>query len=419
MLKRALATEPKARYLCVETAEGQVVAHTFGDGYPASFPDLWRENRGQLIRFRTADEHLLDLSAPVLGGQLGTIHVGLSRGETVRAIRRLTWGMSGALGGMLLVVLLIAHLVATRVSRPLRQLEASVLSYPEKVSASQLPQVSGTHEVESLARSFSVMANRLESLERDRQAAQERLIHTERLAAFGEVAAGLAHEIRNPVDGMLECVRYLQTDPEKNARAEKYYPMLNDGLQRIANVMQGMLSFVRSGEGGALRPHSVWEMVDRLKTLVEAQTRESNVRLEWKLPGGCACMCDRDGLSQAALNLVLNAVEAAEPSSDPRVVVDSSCDSQWVYFSVDDNGPGVSDEMRDRIFEPFFTTKPIGKGTGLGLAVSRDLIRAAGGELELASGRGSRGGARFVIRLPRACSPEEYDEGTTSENPCC
>jgi len=285
-----------------------------------------------------------------------------------------------------------------------------VLSYPEKISASQLPQVSGTHEVESLARSFGVMANRLESLERDRQAAQERLIHTERLAAFGEMAAGLAHEIRNPVDGMLECVRYLQTDPEKNARAEKYYPMLNDGLQRIANVMQGMLSFARSGERVSLEPHRVWDIMDRLKTLVETQTRERNVHVEWRLPGSCACMCDREGLSQAALNLILNAMEAVEQSSDPKVIVESSCDSQWVYLSVEDNGPGVPDDMRDRIFEPFFTTKPVGKGTGLGLAVSRDLIRAAGGELELARRARSPGGARFVIRLPRACSTEESND---------
>ncbi len=122
----------------------------------------------------------------------------------------------------------------------------------------------------------------------------------------------------------------------------------------------------------------------------------------WQSTGGGICLCNRNGLSQAVLNLVLNAAEAAEGGPDPEVAIEATCDSQWVYLSVEDSGPGVPDEVRDRIFEPFFTTKPVGKGTGLGLSVSRQLIRAAGGEVELAPGLSRLGGARFVIRMPRA-----------------
>jgi signal transduction histidine kinase len=117
-------------------------------------------------------------------------------------------------------------------------------------------------------------------------------------------------------------------------------------------------------------------------------------------------MCDRRGVGQAVLNLLLNAVDAAEQGQQPEVRVQASSDSDWAYLLVDDNGPGVSEEIRDRIFVPFFTTKPPGKGTGLGLSVCRQLIRAVGGDVYLAREPGPLGGARFVVQLPRASALE-------------
>ncbi len=118
-------------------------------------------------------------------------------------------------------------------------------------------------------------------------------------------------------------------------------------------------------------------------------------------------MCDSQGFAQVLLNLVLNAADAAQDSANPQVLIESKCDRQWVHVSVEDSGPGVSQELRSRVFEPFFTTKAIGEGTGLGLSVSQQLIRAVGGELELSPEPGSLGGARFTIRLPKAKTCEE------------
>jgi C4-dicarboxylate-specific signal transduction histidine kinase len=118
-------------------------------------------------------------------------------------------------------------------------------------------------------------------------------------------------------------------------------------------------------------------------------------------------------LAQAGLNLVLNAAEAAEGSAKPEVKISVHCDADWVYLAVEDSGPGVPEELRTRIFEPFYTSKPMGKGTGLGLPVSRELIRAAGGELMLAPERSSLGGAKFVIRAPKArCEGPSHGQST-------
>lgn len=246
------------------------------------------------------------------------------------------------------------------------------------------------------------MADKSHDEEPEDSVTQERMLNAERLAAVGEVAAGLAHEIRNPVDGMLECMRYLQADPDKSERAVKYYPMLQEGLERIARVMHEMLIFARSGQTVHPEACRAATTLEHLALLVQSHLKGHNVKVHWKYPDGCSCLCDRRALEQAGLNLILNAVDAAEMRPNAEILVETHCDEQWVYLSVSDSGPGVPADQRQRIFMPFYTTKPTGKGTGLGLSVSRQLIMAAGGQLELCAEPGPLGGARFLIRLARA-----------------
>ena len=406
-LHKAASTDSEVRYLCIENEDGDIIAGTLEEGYPPALLDLWRAHPGEVILFQTKDEPLMDVSTPLLEGQLGVLHVGLSRNRATWAADRLFWLMGVALVGTLSVVLVGARIIMISVSKPLRQLEAAVSRFPqESIGAGEL-EVSGTREVESLARGFADMVHRLESLERDRSATQERLIHTERLAALGQLAAGLAHEVHNPLDGMQECVRYLEKDPDKSARAAKYYHLLSDGLQRIARVMRGMLAFAGSGQKVSIDRCRIVDVVNTSELLVQANIRDRSVDLRCQIPENYVCMCDPHGLEQVLLNLVLNAAEAAQDSTEPQVLIEATCDSQWVYVFVEDSGSGVPEQLRARIFEPFFTTKPFNKGTGLGLSVSQQLIRAVGGELQLSPEPGSLGGARFFIRLPKAATPSE------------
>jgi signal transduction histidine kinase len=363
------------------------------------------------VYFRTdGDDPLCDIRAPVLDGQLGVLHVGMSRRAVVAATTRLSWALGIAMALALLLALSTSQLLASWVTRPLQRVEAAVSSFPGPGAEADLAHVGGTREVNSLARGFVTMIHRVQALEAQRTAARERMIHAERLAALGELAAGLSHEVRNPLDGMLECLRYLGADPDKSPRADKYYPMLEDGLQRIAQAMRGMLTLARSGHQVDPTDCGVGEIFERLRLLVATHVKNHDVDLTWSEPGTCVCRCDRQGLTQAGLNLVLNAVHAADGSAGRRVRVGATCDEQWAYLTFEDSGPGVGAELAERVFEPFFTTKPPEKGTGLGLSVSRQLIRAAGGELELSPEPSELGGARFVIRLPKAsCGPENHD----------
>ncbi len=408
-LLKAAATDSEVRYLCIANEAGDVVIGAPGESYPPALSDLWRSNSGDVILFQTASEPLMDVSVPLMGGQLGSIHVGISRNRARQAVNRLLVLMGIALIAALIVVLVGSRLIMAMVCKPLRQLEQAVSMFPQRPVTGDQIRLLGTQEVESLAIGFSDMIRRLETMEQDRAKTQERMIHTERLAALGELSAGLAHEVHNPLDGMLECLRYLKQDPERSQRATKYYPMLTDGLQRIALVMKEMLMFARWGRKVSIETCRIVDVLDTSKLLSQPTIRGRVVDLQRLIPEDCVCMCDPQGLSQALLNLVLNAGEAPLNGEDPQVRIEATSDSQWVYISVEDNGPGVSEELRERVFESFFTTKPIGKGTGLGLSVSRQVIRAVGGELELSKDPGSLGGAKFVIRLPKAPSCEDFD----------
>jgi len=402
ILLRAANSDSEMRYLFVESANGGT-----SEGRSPNFtctPELmklWKENRNRVIRFRASEGPILDVATPILEEQLGFLHVGLSRASVVQAVNRLQWMLGLELAAAVMVVLAGARIMSIQVSKPLHRLEAMVSRYPQHPLGSQDLKLSKVPELNSLGKGFQDMVQRLEALQREQSETQAAMIRAERLATVGELSAGLAHEICNPLDGMQECLRFLESDPGKSPRAGKYYPMLREGLQRIGSVMGGMLTFARSGQKVTPKPYSMSDILENLKLLLLAGDKERKVRICWECEDPCLCLCDPQGLAQASLNLILNASEAAAQSAEPQVNVRAESNSQWVCLTVEDSGPGVPEELRERIFDAFFTTKNVGKGTGLGLSVSRQLIRAVGGELELLPERSSLGGAKFLIRLPK------------------
>ncbi len=414
-LDKSLAAQDEVVYLGLCSERGEITSHTFQHGYPLALAAMWNSPGDSVRRFKSGKESLMDVAVPVKDGRLGYIHVGIAREQALQAGQRHAWTIGILFTLALWMLLMGTGLLAARVCAPLQQLAEAVSQLPD---GNRLPAVHGTREVEALARGFEQLSNRLQTLAGEQAANQERMIHAERLATLGELAAGLAHEIHNPLDGMLECLRYLDGDPGKSERADKYYPMLRDGLERIARTMRQMLTFARSAQPVPCQPAPAGQLVAELELMLKPRLQDHNVKLSWHGAGSCVCLCNRDSLMQAGLNLILNAVDAAEGNPQSQVVVKLSCDNTWVYFTVDDNGPGVPEAMRGRIFDAFFTTRPLGKGTGLGLSVSRQITRATGGDVELADRPSPLGGARFIIKLPRSLG-KEVQHATEGKNTHC
>lgn len=228
-----------------------------------------------------------------------------------------------------------------------------------------------------------------------------RLAESDRLASLGRLAAGVAHEINNPltlVSGYAELLRDGVTDPALREQAA----VIVEEVERIAGIVRNLLTFARQ-QRATVSPCDVNAILGRLVTLTASQFQKGRVEEVLECETGLPCVAANPAeLEQVFLNLMINALEAMPGGGRLTVRTRSLAVGgvPWVEVSFTDTGCGIREEHLDRIFEPFFTTKEVGKGTGLGLSVSYGIVRKYGGTIEVSSEEGK--GSEFVVRLPVA-----------------
>ena len=247
----------------------------------------------------------------------------------------------------------------------------------------------------------------LEAANRQLREAQAQLVQSAKMASLGELVAGIAHEINNPLafilghQGTVErLTRQVLEDAdlevqetEALGKAAERLSAMRLGLQRIQGLVLNLRKFSRLDEAEVQRldvPDAIETVLALLAPKLGAIEVRKRLKASPHLTGSPAL------LNQVVMNIVSNAADAL---GGPGVIEVATCDDGEVYrIEINDSGPGVPQDVRDRIFEPFFTTKPVGSGTGLGLAIAYAVVRAHKGEISV--GEGPLGGARFVIELP-------------------
>lgn len=231
----------------------------------------------------------------------------------------------------------------------------------------------------------------------ERKRMEERLILTEKLAAVGQLAAGLAHEINNPLSGILLMVNHLKKNNLPKEEKETYLEYIREGLLRIQRLLQDLLNFSRNRE---IKKQlvSINALLEETLELCSYLFDKNGISLVKELSSNLPPLfLDKDKMQQVFLNLILNAIQAMENSEKKLLFVRTYLKDNKVFISIEDTGPGVPEEIRTRIFDPFFTTKPPGKGTGLGLTVSLAIVESHGGRIYLEKGAC---GANFIVELP-------------------
>ena len=222
---------------------------------------------------------------------------------------------------------------------------------------------------------------------------ERHVAHKDRLSSIGTLASGVAHEVGNPLTGILMVAKNLATDPAADDAAARLQVII-DEAKRIHGIVQSLLTFGRRDESSVeLQPIPVARAVRAAAELAKLETE--GCKIDLNLGPDAAAMANPDGLTQVLVNLLNNARQASPAGA--TVSVTTSVKNGTVNIDVDDQGPGVAEEVRERVFEPFFTTKPDGQGTGLGLSVSRQIVERFGGSLTYQP-RPS-GGSRFRIAL--------------------
>ena len=239
-----------------------------------------------------------------------------------------------------------------------------------------------------------------------RESMEKKMVACERLAALGTLAAGVAHEINNPLSIIKQSVKWLTLRMERNAHSEhqireelaKALGNIDTAVDRASRITHQLLASARNHENHLVET-DVGTLVQDAVALVEREAADKGIAFDVHLdPRLRPLRCNPDSLRQVLTNLVLNAVHAT-PMGGRVTIATEDFGGKGYGFSVADTGIGIPEENLDRIFEPFFTTKPPGAGTGLGLYVTRSILDALGGTITVESrvGRGSR----FFVRLPR------------------
>lgn len=305
--------------------------------------------------------------------------------------------------------LVMVSLVARKMTRPIETLTEGARSLARGDLETRIS-VQSRDELGTLARAFNDMAssladNRAEltrkndalsAANENMQSMQEQLLRSERLAAIGQLAAGVSHEIDNPVGIILGHAELLLEDlPEDEAVRDDVIAIIEE-CRRCKRITGGLLGFARPPEGGH-DPIDLRQLVEESVASLRPQKLFKDLDLHVDAAaGGLSVTGDADQLRQVLINILLNAAQAMQGVGQLHVTL--SQEDGLAVLHVDDSGPGVPETDREKIFQPFFSTKAQGEGTGLGLPLCRKLVEAQGGQI-VAQGA-PLGGARLTISLP-------------------
>lgn len=307
--------------------------------------------------------------------------------------------------------ILAAGVFSARLTSPILKLK-DVAGEIARGNLEQAVDVSGADEISELGRSFNIMALSLKEHRRSLELAnrnliaaneelqhlQDELIRSERMAAVGQLAAGLSHEIDNPIGIILGFAELLAADmPDDDPRREDLLTIINES-RRCKRIVRGLLDFSRPPVLGII-PTDINEVVTATAEAAGSQRLFKGVRIRTALEDGLPVLtADPDRLRQVFMNLLINAAQAMHGEGAIDVTTLYDADARAVRITFADTGPGVPPPDMDRVFEPFYTTKRPGEGTGLGLAICVRLLEEQGGSIDVSERPG--GGARFVVSLP-------------------
>jgi signal transduction histidine kinase len=299
--------------------------------------------------------------------------------------------------GLLLASAVAGLVWSRRITRPMEILSRATGEVAKGHFDIQV-QVKSKDEIGTLASSFNHMASELKDRESALHEAQAQLVQSEKLAAVGQLGAGIAHEVKNPLAGILGCAQLSLRDAPQGTLLAKNLQLIEKETKRCKMIIENLLKFARQ-EKTILEPTDINRVVEDAIAIVLHQLELNQVKVLKDLaPGLPQIRGNANQLQQVFMNLMINAQHAMEGGPGTVTLSTRPSGSDRIEVRVTDTGPGIPEEIQKRIFEPFFTTKPTGKGTGLGLSVSYGIVKDHGGEIRSESQPGK--GATFVITLP-------------------
>lgn len=319
---------------------------------------------------------------------LGVLDITLSLVEVDRMIFQLNLELLGfAIIEILGISFIIALVTREIVLKPVNLLVKATEKVAEGDFECTIPAAS-KDEIGILANSFSRMTKEL-------RLAHEKLFQSEKQASLGRLSAGVAHEINNPLTGILMFSTHIQEEVPEDWVFNKELDIIIKETIRCRGIVKGLLDFARQGTANK-KNISLSVIINKAIALVQNKARIENIDIKTDIPENLPeAFLDENQIEQVFINLFVNAIDAMPEGGSLTVMVIPKAD--MLNISVKDTGSGMSDEVLTKVFEPFFTTKS-GKGTGLGLAIVWGIIQKHSGKIDIKSEVGK--GTEFILSLP-------------------
>jgi signal transduction histidine kinase len=402
----ALGRSSRAFEVFLTDADGRLIVHpdprrVVAGGQVMSVPALAAGSQAQVREYTSGTTEMIGGFARV---RIGDLRAGaqIPKSAAYFASRRLLTNLVLVALGLLLTAAIVSILWSARVTRSLGRL-ADAAREIGRGSFDVNVAVRSRDEMGQLAESFNQMASELNARELALKQAQGQLIQSEKMAAFGQLGAGIAHEIKNPLAGIQGIVQLTARGLHGDDPLLEALRTVEKETKRCRGIVDSLLKFARQ-EKIQLEPTVLAQVVRDTEIIVRHEMSLRGVTLTTEIPEDLpAVQASANQLQQVLMNLLINAEQAMESRGSGAVHVKAfGRDDGMVELQVADDGPGMPPHVQARIFEPFFTTKPTGKGTGLGLSVTFGIIRDHGGTIRVESAPGQ--GTTFFIRLPVAKS---------------
>lgn len=401
-----LAREKRILYLVVLDPQGRVISHSDIREYGKKYDDAVTERSLQateiMVQRIQNGRHidLIDVAVPlkISTKSWGVCRIGFSLKEVHEGVRTLRNEILSMVSLMLLVALVIIGFVGRAFATPLIKLAKTMDLITEKGDLDghfPVPE-QRNDEIGRLQVSFSWMIDKLRNADREKAKTMELICQTDKMATVGNLAAGVAHEINNPLGGVILCFHnFSKGDLDDEAR-ETHIEVINSGLLKIQKTVQGLLDFARKTPIVSV-PSSISVILDECLKLVDTFLIKQHITVQRESCSGLPLVpVDPAKIEQVFLNIIINAVHAM--SDGGTLFLMAKTEGDMFLLTIGDTGPGIEAQLQRRIFDPFFTTKDPGKGTGLGLAVCKSIVEQHGGRITVESEAGH--GTKFSITLP-------------------
>lgn len=354
---------------------------------------------------------------------LGVLDTNMSLARTDQQLAESTQQMAFYTACALFIIGCVSWLLVWRlVGIPLHALKRGTERLARGDLTCQIP-ISSNDEIGDLARSFNSMSSELLSAHNENLAwtrtleqrveqktselkrAHEHALHNEKMASIGKMAAVVAHEVNNPLSGILTYAKLLRkwvatgrVEGDKREEAMQSLELIAAESHRCGELIKNLLTLSRSAPMN-VQATDLREVIDRCLLLVRHQLELAGIELDLDLAKGLPLVpCDPTQIEQVLIALVMNAIDAMPHGGRLKLATRLANEASHVEFEVRDDGPGIAPEILPQIFEPFVTTKESGRGVGLGLAISRGIVERHGGQIVVQSKPGQ--GTAFTVTLP-------------------